>query len=336
MGKINRKPNASGGKLFSDTGMYTLAKSDKSQIIQVDNHTGEGTMSYYSVFPGVFLLFNDFHMNQCKSEFQTQAEIMCIDHCREGRIQQEISNGAYIYLGAGDFLIDNRKGSGVQVEFPSGYYHGLTIWFLIEEANQGIGSFIKEFPVDICELQKKYCSGRSNLVLQNDPGLERIFQDLYSVPMEIRIPYFRVKLQELLLYLEALEVCDKYAQRPYFYKTQIEKCKGIHKLMTDNLECHFTLEELSERFDFPMTSMKECFKGIYGDTIFSYMRSYRMNRAAVLLRHNKDKSVLEIASFMGYDSPGKFSSAFKAIMGISPLAYRKNNTADWIKHTIEE
>ena len=132
-----------------------------------------------------------------------------------------------------------------------------------------------------------------------------------------------IKIQELLLYLYALEVPEEHADRPYFFKDHVEKTKAIHALMTENLSEHFTLDELSKRFDFPMTAMKKCFKNIYGDSIFSYMRSYRINQAAVLLRHNREMSVLEIASKMGYESPGKFSTAFKTIMGCSPLAYRK-------------
>jgi AraC-like DNA-binding protein len=55
------------------------------------------------------------------------------------------------------------------------------------------------------------------------------------------------------------------------------------------------------------------------------MRVYRINQAAVLLRRDRGKSVLEIAAQMGYDSPGKFSTAFKQIMGVSPLTYRKSS-----------
>ena len=74
----------------------------------------------------------------------------------------------------------------------------------------------------------------------------------------------------------------------------------------------------------PLTSKKACFKGVYGTSIFAYMRAYRMNRAAVLLRAGGGKSVAEIAGRVGYDSPSKFAAAFKEVMGKSPLEYRKS------------
>ncbi|SHN74834.1 AraC-type DNA-binding protein [Desulfitobacterium chlororespirans DSM 11544] len=94
--------------------------------------------------------------------------------------------------------------------------------------------------------------------------------------------------------------------------------------MTGNIQKHYTLEELSARFEIPLTSMKTCFKGVYGTSVFAYMRTYRMHQAAVLLRTNRRESVAEIAGRVGYDNPGKFAMAFKKIMGKSPLEYRKS------------
>jgi len=310
--------------IFYDMQVQTLVESDTTRIIQMQNGDGDGLMSFYTIFPGVFLLFSDFHMKQCQSQYPSGQDMFCIDHCREGRIEQEISNGAYLYLNAGDMFFDVRKSGGRHVEFPSGHYHGVSISFDLREAEKGLKSYITDFPADIAALKRKYCDRQINMVLKEEAGLERIFADLYAVPSHIRLPWFRVKVQELLLYLHALELPEQPAEQPYFFKTHVEKTKAIHALMTEDLSEHFTLYELSKRFDFPMTVMKKCFKNVYGDSIFSYMRSYRINQAAVLLRRERDKSVLEIASLMGYESPGKFSTAFKAIMGCSPLAYRKN------------
>nr|WP_281417326.1 AraC family transcriptional regulator [Clostridium mobile] len=90
------------------------------------------------------------------------------------------------------------------------------------------------------------------------------------------------------------------------------------------MEEHYTLEELSKRFNISLTVMKTCFKNIYGDSIFSYMKTYKMNQAAVLLKMKKELSVSDIAGIVGYDSPGKFSTAFKSVMGMTPLVYRNN------------
>jgi AraC-like DNA-binding protein len=80
--------------------------------------------------------------------------------------------------------------------------------------------------------------------------------------------------------------------------------------------------ELSKQYDIPATSMKKCFREIYGDSIYSYQKRYRMNIAANLLMEDFKIEIQEIALRMGYENPGKFSSAFKSVMGVSPAKYR--------------
>lgn len=47
-----------------------------------------------------------------------------------------------------------------------------------------------------------------------------------------------------------------------------------------------------------------------------------MNLAANMLLQDKAKEIQEIASCLGYENPGKFSSAFRSVMGLSPVEYR--------------
>lgn len=69
------------------------------------------------------------------------------------------------------------------------------------------------------------------------------------------------------MYLEALEMPEKPQERPYFYKTQVEKVKAIQVFLAENLDQNFTQEELSVRFDISQTSMKQCFKSVFGTSI---------------------------------------------------------------------
>lgn len=291
-------------------------------ITHFKNSSGNGTMACYKVFPGVYLSFNDFHMTQCDSQLTMTKNVFCVDHCREGRIEQKLENGTYIYMNPGDIYFDTRKVRESYAEFPSSHYHGISLYFDLDTAEEGINSCIPGFPVSIAALRDKFCKV-ANSVFHENEVLKEIFEALYNVPSEIKIFWFKAKIQVLLLYLLIYEFSDEQSNHAYFYKEHVEKAKAIHVLMTENLTKHYTLLELSKKFEFPMNSMNKCFKSIYGDSIFSYMRTYRINKAATLLHNDKGKSIIDIALMMGYESPGKFSTAFNSIMGCSPLNYRK-------------
>lgn len=247
-----------------------------------------------------------------------------IDHCREGRIEQEAGAGAYSYLEAGDLRVDQRIHHNGKVTFPLCHYHGISIGFQMSVAAKEIPDHMKDFSVDLYELQKKYCSDPKPFVIPGEPAIEHIFSELYNVPLKIKRDYFKIKVLELLLYLDALELSGHTEERPYFYKGQVEKIKAIQALLTEDLTKSYTLEELSEQFDIALTPLKNCFKTVYGSPIFTYMRTYRMNYAATLLKSDKNLKIAEIAGLVGYDSPSKFSSAFHQTMGKTPLEYRKS------------
>ena len=69
--------------------------------------------------------------------------------------------------------------------------------------------------------------------------------------------------------------------------------------------------------------MKQCFKGIYGVSMYAYMKEYRMNAAALMLK-NTDEPVIAVAGKVGYTNPGKFSAAFRSVLGVTPTEYRKS------------
>lgn len=102
----------------------------------------------------------------------------------------------------------------------------------------------------------------------------------------------------------------------------LEKVKAIMAFMTEEPERHFTMEELSEKFDISTSALKQCFKGVYGIAIYTYMRNYRMDLAASLLTQTNEP-ITVIAGKVGYTNTSKFSEAFKKVKGKTPLEYRK-------------
>ncbi len=108
----------------------------------------------------------------------------------------------------------------------------------------------------------------------------------------------------------------------HFSEAQIGVIKQIHAFLVENFSEHYTIDELSERFEISPTVMKKCFKGVYGDSIYSYMKLYRLQIAERLLRESP-LTVGEIAARIGYLNPNKFTSAFHAVYGVPPTIYRK-------------
>lgn len=299
-----------------------VVERDGQTFVLVSNASGEGTMAVCQVFPGVSILYNDFHMAECDSGFAASGEVLCIDHCLEGRIEQPVAGGAYSYVAAGDLKIDDRTRHTGRFVLPLSHYRGITVSFELGRAERSIERALGGFPVDLRALRDRFCTGGDPLIMRGIPGVEHVFSELYSVPDRIREPYCRIKVLELLLFLQVLEPAPEAERRPYFYRSQVEKVKAARDLMVEDLAVERTLDELAELFGLPLTAFKSCFKGVYGMPPYAYLRTCRMERAAQLLR-DTGMRVADIGLAVGYDSPSKFAAAFKDVAGATPTAYRR-------------
>lgn len=308
---------------LENEGAVLLAQSDGCAVWQLRGDTGEGTMTVYEPFPGVMLSFNDLHLEHYHSGFVTDGRILAIDHCREGRMEYAAGDGLVGYIAAGDMKLDRRVHHTGDFVFPSCHYHGLTAAFDLDIAGRSLAEEVKGFPVKPEQIAERFALGDDPRVIHGMDGAEHIFGELYRVPAKIRIPYFRVKILELLLYLDAMTMPKVEDRQPYFYRTQAEKVKAIHRFLTEHVAENFTQEELSRRFAISMTVMKSCFRSVYGEAIGTWLTGYRMDLAAEMLRKEKDTSIAEIGSRVGYGNAGKFTEAFKRAMGLAPSEYRR-------------
>ena len=154
--------------------------------------------------------------------------------------------------------------------------------------------------------------------------IEHIFSELYSVPDCLQKPYFMLKVQELLLFLCMVDV-RKEKQRELYTSPQVEIVREIHKRLISNLQERPTIDELSKEYLINTASLKNTFKGIYGQPIGTYRKTYRMKQAAVLLRQTQ-ATIAEIANQVGYENQSKFATAFRDVLKIAPAEYRKQNS----------
>lgn len=313
------------GSEFQRQGAVLLAQSGGCSVWQFRNETGDGTMTTYELFPGVALSFNDFHMASFDSSFTTRQKLFAVDYCREGRMEYAAAENAFSYIKAGDLKLDRRLTHQGRFVFPSSHYHGITVGLDLDIAERSLPQQMQDFPVTPTALLEKFQLGTYPRVFHgggNDGLPRQVFEEMYHVPESIRLPYLKIKVLELLLYLQAMEISAE-EETPYFYKTQVEKVKAIR----DYLACHLTEShsqaELSKRFDIPLTAMKSCFKSMYGVSIGAWVTSCRMDKAAQLLRQGRSGgSVAEIAAQVGYDSASKFAAVFKKTTGRTPVEYR--------------
>lgn len=311
-------------KIDNPYGMIqTVEHCESFSIYRSQDSTGDCEVTVYPVFSGIELVYYDVHMQTCDINLAKGREMLIITHCQEGRIEFEYKNGEYLYLASGDLSIQKNTENIRHRYCPLSHYHGVSVAIDMNRVPRCFSCILDDVFVSPEELEMKFCYEKPYSIMRENISIEHIFSELYSVPENIRKGYHKVKVLELLLFLSGLEYKGESEERRYFSRSQVTAAKEAKKYLLAHLDEHITITELADMLGISPTSLKICFKGVYGDTINGYITNCKMQKAASLLK-NTDKSVLEIAGIVGYNNGSKFAGAFRRVMNKSPNEYRKS------------
>ena len=311
-------------KIDNPYGMIqTVEHCELFSIYRSQDSTGDCEVTVYPVFSGIELVYYDVHMQSCDINLAKGREMLIITHCQEGRIEFEYKNGEYLYLASGDLSIQKNTENIRHRYCPLSHYHGVSVAIDMNRVPRCFSCILDDVFVSPEELEMKFCSEKPYSIMRENISIEHIFSELYSVPENIRKGYHKVKVLELLLFLSGLEYKGESEERRYFSRSQVTAAKEAKKYLLAHLDEHITITELADMLGISSTSLKICFKGVYGDTINGYITNCKMQKAASLLK-NTDKSVLEIAGIVGYNNGSKFAGAFRRVMNKWPNEYRKS------------
>ena len=295
-------------------------------VYKLDCSDGLGLMTVYQVYPGIQLIYNDFEAAGCEWDSVIGSDVLEINHCREGREGSRLLSGTCLYLGEGDLSIHTMDNCAPEMTFPLRHYRGITVALNLTFVSEHPTEILSEAGIDIFSFKEKFCANGGSFVMRAKNEIEHIFSELYSVPDCLQRPYFKLKVQELLLFLSMVDVAEE-KQREYYTSPQVEIVKQIHKRLISDLQERHTIEELSKEFLINTATLKSTFKGIYGQSIGAYMKEYRIRQAAALLRQTQ-ATIAEIANKVGYENQSKFATAFRDVLKVTPAEYRKQNISE--------
>lgn len=290
-------------------------------LYKLDCPNCQSDIKVYKISHGIHLIFFDYECTTYEFKHAPYDNILQINYCLKGRIGWKLKNGEYMYLGEGDLslhMMDNCSSS--TLKFPLKYSHNIAIMVNLDEVAAKPPEIILDASINISDYKRKFFKNDSFLVMPGREEFEHIFSEICSLPRIIKVPCLKLKIQELLLFLNTIDI-NTEKQREKYLSPQVEIIKKIHKHLISNLQQRETIEELSKKYLINTSTLKSIFKGVYGKPIATYMKEYRIHKAAILLRQN-NSTVADIAKQVGYENASKFSTAFKKIMNLSPNEYR--------------
>ena len=301
-----------------------LSEEPDHTVLVTENATGSMTETVYQIFPGIRLVYKDVHMLRYEYPSPEQDNLLEINHCREGRSEYHIGS-QYYYLSAGDLSVSKSNKLGTEAYFPTSHYHGISIIIDPGKAPECLSCFLDDVNVRPAALMQNFCPGDECFIIRSTESLEHIFSELYHIPESIRRGYFKVKVLELLLFLSSIDTQISQTVLHSCPQSQVRLAKEVCTYVCAHMSEHHTIDQLAAQFQVSPTQLKKSFRNVYGDSIYSYVRTQKMLSAARLLQET-DRTILDIAGECGYDNGSKFSKAFREVMGMTPREFRNHKS----------
>ena len=116
---------------------------------------------------------------------------------------------------------------------------------------------------------------------------------------------------------------ERYLEEEKKYSEKEDLYSNLVRYITSNHTCRLTMKELSQRFNYSVSTLSHLFKKRSGVSINDYIENLRIDEAKWLLKHSA-YSITEISVNLGFCNPAYFSSVFKKKIGVSPKDFSHN------------
>ena len=143
----------------------------------------------------------------------------------------------------------------------------------------------------------------------------------FSLHPMVKPLYFKAKTYELLsLYFNTPQSVD-IEQCPFLVdETNVAKIKKAKDIIIERMAEPPTLQELSKEIGLSLNKLKEGFKQVYGESVFSFLFDYKMEVARQLLVSGS-YNVNEVGLKVGYSTASHFIAACEKKYGVTPKKF---------------
>lgn len=132
--------------------------------------------------------------------------------------------------------------------------------------------------------------------------------------------YFRIKVEELLHILFSKLLARESLSLNAISNSDVEKLFKVRAKIITDLSIQPNFKELSQTTGIGEGKMKQLFKQIFGDTIYTYYQKERMQEAAFLIKQ-AGYTVSEAGYHLGFTNLSHFGRLFEKHFGVTPKKY---------------
>ena len=307
----------------------SIKRNDISTELLLKSKNGNGSMTFFPLFPGLTLAYIFINSSlwpapAFEGNGSNATGPLLFNYCVTGRCEIVLNDANYVYVKDGDISLTEHFAQN-QYQYPRHVYEGIEFFIELSTVANKNPWLSSAFDIDFHKIAEQYCPDKGTYIsavpAEAEPILKTLWR-LFDRPAPIAVVQMKLYSLALFALLQNLETVPSSQSYTSFTATQVDIAKRVEQIITSDLRQHHPAWELAARFSVSETSLKNYFRGVYGQNISVYLREIRLKKAAELFTSTK-LSVSEIAEQVGYINQSKFAAVFKKQYGMTPLEYRR-------------
>ena len=299
---------------------FTLRQNRYETRYIVPGDLGSGYISYMSLGGDVEFSIVNLRLHQpIRFFYEDYDNSLEISYCTQGHIGHEESAVGEVPVGAGEFGVYLKKASRGHMEYPCGkHVHIISIG-----ANEQL---LSRLPMKEKYLDAPDPSTCSHIDFLSKPrktgfSLQALFAQFESKNLDesIRPLYLEGLAKMIVSTVWQKEIMGPLAGSGSCRLCALDQrqiCEATH-ILEKNLTDPPTITQLARMVTLNEHKLKTGFRELFGQTIYEYLRTLRMEKARALLIRN-ELTIGQIAYEVGYINASHFSDAFRKKYGVTP------------------
>ena len=263
---------------------------------------------------------NDTEQTQSFSQ-KVQQNVLQFHFCLKGQMNFKYNNGNYTFPLNEDhsmLLYNPAKKLPIDLEISSNTWL-ISVLISIKKFHALFSTDADHIPFLSPENSAKKYYDNQPFASSIAVVLSQILQS--KIHDSIKALYIKGKVYELLsLYFNKNED-PSIEQCPFLIDEEnIRKIRRAKEIILQRMTNPPSLENLAVEIGLSLKKLKEGFKELYGDTVYSYLLDHKMEEACRMLNTQK-YNVNEVGLRLGYSTASHFIAAFKKKYGTTPKKY---------------
>tara|TARA_B110000090_G_scaffold83173_1_gene94673 strand:+ start:1596 stop:2519 length:924 start_codon:yes stop_codon:yes gene_type:complete len=299
-----------------------LNKNKINTSIVMFKNVGESSLDEITLEKGFYVLHFQNESNQIQSfEREIDSSFIQMHFCLRGNSKFLFNNGSYSFdvLDNRSILLYNpQRTLPINLEIQP----KTTLVSLMISIEKFHSLFSKEsgyipFLSDENSNKKYYDD------TEIKPTVSIVLQQIInaSINSSVKELYVKGKVYELLSLHFQKEESASGEYCPFLVDEQnVLKIRKAKDIIISRMAEPPSLQELASEIGLNLKKLKEGFKQIYGDTVYSFLLDYKLEHSRKLLESNQF-NVNEVGLQVGYSTASHFIAAFKKKFGTTPKKY---------------